>query len=283
MTQRRFTQVDVFTDRVLQGNGLAVVHDAQGLSDEQMQSFARWLNLSETSFLLPPSDPSADYHVRIFTPGRELPFAGHPTLGTAWAWLNAGGMPKSSTHIVQACGVGLVRVRRPDVEGVLAFAAPPLKVEALAAGELPIVCEALGIQPKEVQRAAWLTNGPRFLVLKLATAQQVLDLNPNHEALKRSRMSVGVVGMHAANSQTLLEVRAFLIAADGVEEDPVTGSMQASVAGWLMASGDVPQRYVAAQGAKVGRAGRIYLERGDDGVLWVGGAVVACIEGLVAL
>lgn len=282
MTRRRFTQVDVFTDRVLLGNPLAVVHDARGLSDVQMQAFARWMNLSETTFLLPPDDARADYHVRIFTPGRELPFAGHPTLGSAWAWLNAGGPTHQPGVVIQQCAVGLVTVKRHG-DGLLAFEAPALTVEDVSDHVLRQACDALGVEVAAVRRAAWLNNGPRFLVLQLSSAAEVLALRPRHDALKAHALPVGVVGLHAAGAAVHLEVRAFLAAEDAVEEDPVTGSMQASIAGWLMPLGDVPTRYVAAQGTAIGRAGRVNIERDAKGRLWVGGHVTPCIEGTVNL
>ncbi len=282
MTQRRFTQVDVFTRHVLFGNPLAVVHDAQGMSDARMQAFARWMNLSETTFLLPPDDARADYRVRIFTPGRELPFAGHPTLGSAWAWLNAGGRTRHPGVVIQQCDVGRVTVKRHD-DASLAFQAPTLTVEDVGDVALQQACDALGIEAAAVRRAAWLNNGPRFLVLQLSGAAEVLALRPRHDALKAHALPVGVVGMHAAGSAEHLEVRAFLAAQDAVEEDPVTGSMQASIAGWLMPLGEVPTRYVAAQGTAIGRAGRVSIERDAQGVLWVGGHVTPCIEGTVSL
>ncbi len=282
MTRRRFTQVDVFTDRVLLGNPLAVVHDAHGLSDAQMQAFARWMNLSETTFLLPPDDARADYRVRIFTPGRELPFAGHPTLGSAWAWLNAGGSTRQPGVVIQQCAVGLVAIKRQG-DGSLAFEAPALTVEDVSDVVLRQACGALGIEVASVRRAAWLSNGPRFLVLQLASAAEVLALRPRHDALKAHALPVGVVGLHTAGAAVHLELRAFLAAEDAVEEDPVTGSMQASIAGWLMPLGDVPERYVAAQGTAIGRAGRVGIERDAQGRLWVGGHVTPCIEGSVHL
>jgi PhzF family phenazine biosynthesis protein len=278
MTRRRFTQLDVFTAVPLKGNPLAVVHDAQGLSDEQMAAFARWTNLSETTFLLPPTDSAADYRVRIFTPGGELPFAGHPTLGSCHAWLAAGGTPQRDREVVQQCGIGLVRVRRDGAR--LAFAAPPTTVEAVDGGFLTGVLDALGVANDRVRDAAWLTNGPRQLALLLDSADTVLALKPNHAALK-ALTKVGVIGPHPAGSECACEVR-FFAAPIGIEEDPVTGSLNANLAQWLIADGRAPSQYVAAQGAALGRAGRVHVRRDPEGI-WIGGDVAPCIEGHVTL
>jgi len=277
MTLRRFTQLDVFTAEPLKGNPLAVVHDAQGLSDERMAAFARWTNLSETTFLLPPTDPQADYRVRIFTPGGELPFAGHPTLGSCHAWLAAGGVPKRDGEVVQQCGIGLVRVRREGSR--LAFAAPPTTVESVDPAFLARVQDALGIEARRVRDAAWLTNGPRQLALLLDSADIVLALKPNHAALK-ALAEVGVIGPHA-RGECAYEVR-FFAEPIGVEEDPVTGSLNANLAQWLIADGRAPAQYVAAQGTALGRAGRVHVRRDADGT-WIGGDVAPCIEGRVIL
>jgi PhzF family phenazine biosynthesis protein len=275
---RRFHQVDVFTAQPLRGNPLAVVHDAQGLSDAQMADFARWTNLSETTFLLPPAHAEADYRVRIFTPGGELPFAGHPTLGSCFAWLAAGGAPRNDGEVVQECGVGLVRIRRDGTR--LAFDAPPTKVEAVEPALLERVVRALGLQPRQMKAAAWLTNGPRQLALELDGAQSVLQLEPDHAALGQL-CDVGVVGRHAAGGECDVEVR-FFVPLLGVPEDPVTGSFNANLARWMIPDGRLPARYVAAQGTCMGRAGRVHLH--DDGhTLWVGGDVVPLVEGMVRL
>jgi PhzF family phenazine biosynthesis protein len=275
---RRFTQLDVFTARPLRGNPLAVVHDAQGLSDETMAAFARWTNLSETTFLLPPTDARADYRVRIFTPGGELPFAGHPTLGSCQAWLAAGGRPRGEGQVVQECGVGLVRVRRDGTR--LAFAAPPTTVEPVEEALLAEVCRALGLDAARVRHAAWLTNGPRQLALELDSAAAVLALAPDHAALK-SLTKVGVVGPHPAASDCAFEVR-FFAAPIGIPEDPVTGSLNANLAQWLIGAGRAPAAYVAAQGTAMGRAGRVHVRRDAEGT-WIGGDVVTLVEGTVAL
>jgi PhzF family phenazine biosynthesis protein len=278
MTSRRFTQLDVFTAVPLKGNALAVVHDAQGLSEGQMAAFARWTNLSETTFLLPPTDPGADYRVRIFTPGGELPFAGHPTLGSCHAWLAAGGKPQRDGEVVQQCGIGLVRVRRDGAR--LAFAAPPTTVEAVDAPFLARVLDALGLDAKHLRDAAWLTNGPRQLALLLDGADTVFALKPNHAALK-SLAVVGVIGACPAGREYAYEVRCFT-APVGIEEDPVTGSLHASLAHWLIADGRAPSQYVAAQGTALGRAGRVFVRLDADGT-WIGGDVAPCIEGHIAL
>lgn len=275
---RRFTQLDVFTAQPLRGNPLAVVHDAHGLSDETMAAFARWTNLSETTFLLPPADRRADYRVRIFTPGGELPFAGHPTLGSCQAWLAAGGRPRSEGEVVQECGVGLVRVRREGRR--LAFAAPPTTVEAVEPALLADVCRALGLDAARVRHAAWLTNGPRQLALELDSAATVLALEPDHAALK-SLTKVGVVGPHEAGGECAFEVR-FFAAPIGIPEDPVTGSLNANLAQWLIDAGRAPAAYVAAQGTAMGRAGRVHVRRDAEGT-WIGGDVVTLVEGTVAL
>jgi PhzF family phenazine biosynthesis protein len=278
MSAFAFTQVDVFTDTPLRGNPLAVVHGADALSEEQMQAFARWTNLSETSFLLRPSSAEADYRVRIFTPGGELPFAGHPTLGSCHAWLARGGAPKASGQVVQQCGVGLVKIRRDGQRA--AFAAPPLRSEPVDEALLASVCAALGVTVTAIRAARWLDNGPRWLGLLLADAASVLAIEPDHAALK-GLAKVGVVGPHAAGGECQFEVRAFA-APVGIPEDPVTGSVNASLAQWLIGEGLAPTRYVAAQGTRLGRQGRVHIERDGD-TLWVGGSSVSCIRGEVEL
>ena len=275
---RRFTQLDVFTDRALLGNALAVVHGADGLSDARMAAFARWTNLSETTFLLAPTEPLADYRVRIFTPRHELPFAGHPTLGSCQAWLDAGGVPRDAGVVVQQCGVGLVRVRRGSER--LAFAAPPLRRSgALDAATLAQIVAALGIEAADVLHHQWVDNGPGWCAVMLRSAAQVLALVPDMRAV--GDLKLGVVGAHALGSQAQFEVRAF-IPSDAVAEDPVTGSLNAGLAQWLIGAGLAPLRYVAAQGAALGRAGRVFVEH-DGADVWIGGHVSGCIEGTVRL
>ena len=281
-TIRRFSQLDVFTDQPLRGNPLAVVHDAQGLSDGQMADFARWTNLSETTFLLPPDDAGADYRVRIFTPGGELPFAGHPTLGSCHAWLSAGGVPREADVVVQQCGVGLVRVRR-DRHGEserLAFAAPALRRSGpVDAGLRAQAVAALGLDDAELLQLQWIDNGPGWMAGLLKDAAAVLALRPDFAAMRG--LNLGVVGAYPAGSECQFEVRAF-VPDLGVPEDPVTGSLNAGLAQWLIGAGLAPSRYVAAQGAALGRAGRVFVaKQGAD--IWIGGAVCSVVTGTVTL
>lgn len=271
-----FHQLDVFTDTPYKGNPLAVVHDAHELSDEQMASFARWTNLSETTFLLPPRDPAADYRVRIFTPGSELPFAGHPTLGSCAAWLKAGGTPRQSGMIVQECGVGLVRIRRSGTR--LAFAAPPLRRSGpLDASSLQQIRQALGLADDDIVAHQWVDNGPGWCALMLRSAEQVLAIQPDFAALGDFR--VGIAAPQLAGADTDYEVRVF-VPSLGVPEDPVTGSLNAGLAQWLIGTGAAADNYVVRQGTALGRAGKVFIERiGDD--IWIGGEVVGCIEGVV--
>lgn len=277
---RRFTQLDVFTGRALYGNPLAVVHDADGLSDERMAAFARWTNLSETTFLLQPTDPQADYRVRIFTPIGELPFAGHPTLGSCHAWLQAGGRPKGE-EVVQQCEVGLVRVRRQAEAGVqrLAFAAPPRRrTGPLEDDVLARITAGLKIPRDAIRHHAWCDNGPGWAAVMLDSAEAVLALHCDYAAM--GDLKLGVVGPHAASHDAQFELRAFI--GGGNFEDPVTGSLNAAVAQWLIGAGLAPARYVTAQGTAMGRAGRVFLEH-DGTDVWVGGEVAGCIEGQVRL
>lgn len=274
--QHRFHQVDVFTDTPYKGNPLAVVHDAQSLSDAQMASFANWTNLSETTFLLPPADPAADYRVRIFTPGGELPFAGHPTLGSCAAWLQAGGAPRQNGMVVQECGVGLVRIRRSGTR--LAFAAPPLRRSGpLDDASLQQIQRALGLAGSELVAHQWVDNGPGWCALMLRSAERVLAVQPDFAALGDFR--VGLAAPQPAGTDTDYEVRVF-VPSLGVPEDPVTGSLNAGLAQWLIGTGSAPDNYTVRQGSALGRAGKVFIERiGDD--IWVGGEVVGCIEGTV--
>jgi len=275
---RPFRQVDVFTTEPYRGNPVAVVLDGEGLSTEQMQRFAHWTNLSETTFVLPPVDAGADYRVRIFTPARELPFAGHPTLGTCHAWLSADGPgAQPADVIVQECGAGLVPVRR-TAEG-LAFAAPPVlrsgPVEEPVVGR---VASALGIARSEIIEAEWVDNGPGWLVVLLASTDAVLALRPSFVDL-----DVGVVAAYPPGSPEAFEVRAFFPKEGVMVEDPVTGSLNASLAQWLLRSGRATAPYVASQGTALGRSGRVHITRDHDGTIWVGGGTITCVTGEVEL
>ncbi len=274
---RRFHQLDVFTTVPLKGNPLAVVHAAQGLDDATMAAFARWTNLSETTFLLPPTAAAeADYRVRIFTPGGELPFAGHPTLGSCHAWLAAGGVPREPGVVVQECGVGLVRVRRQGAR--LAFAAPPLRRRGpLEPALRQRIAAALGLQAEDLVQHQWVDNGPGWCAVMLRSADRVLAVRPDWARL--GELKLGLVGAQPAGHETMFEVRAF-VPSLGVPEDPVTGSLNAGLAQWLIGAGLAPPRYIAAQGAALGRAGRVYVEQDGDAI-WIGGDVAGCIEGTV--
>ena len=278
MRTRPFSQVDVFSTVPFGGNPVAVVHDAEGLDGQAMQRFARWTNLSETTFLLPARDPRADYRVRIFTTARELPFAGHPTLGSAHAWLEAGGTPRESGAVVQECDAGLVRVRRDDAAG-LAFAAPPLVRSGPVEPELVAhLAHVLGVEPAAVLDTRWVDNGPGWVGVLLASAEEVLALRPGVVDL-----DIGVVGPHPAGSPEAFEVRAFLPADGATVEDPVTGSLNASLAGWLIRTGRATAPYTARQGTVIGRSGRVRISSDDDGALWTGGATTTRVRGGVEL
>ena len=278
MIARRYSEVDVFSPTPYRGNPLAVVHGAEGLSEEQMQRFAKWTNLAETTFLLEPSDPEADYRVRIFCATHELPFAGHPTLGSAYAWRQAGGQPKNPGHLLQECGAGLVKVRT-DGE-LLAFQAPPLtRYEPLDAPLRAQVAEVLGLDPEQLLDSTWIVNGPQWIGVRLASAQQVLALDPDPADL--GPLCIGVIGPHPQGRETQFEVRAF-VGDDPVWEDPVTGSLNAGLGRWMLDTGIVEADYVAAQGTAIGYEGRVHagIEGGD---IWIGGQVAACVNGEVRL
>jgi PhzF family phenazine biosynthesis protein len=314
MASRPFKQVDVFTSAAYLGNPVAVVLDGTGLSDASMQSFARWTQLSETTFVLPPSPEAkaqgADYKLRIFTPGGELPFAGHPTLGSASAWLKAGGQAQQAGVLVQECGVGLVRLEMR--EGRWAFAAPPVQMRSMPEATLPALLKALGLQTNQVMDSQILNNGPEWWAFLLDDVETVRNLAPDHLALKQLGVKVGVAAKtgqeniaspllisrsnreskafagkslrHEATDKpdAQLEVRAFA-AAIGITEDPVTGSLNASLSQWLIGSGEMPTDYVASQGSALGREGRVHIQQDTQGQVWVGGDTVICIEGHVAL
>lgn len=273
-----FHQVDVFTDEVLRGNPLAVVHAAASLATAQMADLAGWTNLSETVFLLPPTTADADYRLRIFTPGGELPFAGHPTLGACHAWLEAGGVPARPDQIVQECGIGLVTIRREGTR--LAFAAPPLRRSGpIEEADVARIADALGVGRADVVAHQWVDNGPGWCAVMLATPRQVLGLQPDFSGLPGLRL--GVCAPYPPGYPVAFEVRVF-VPGLGVREDPVTGSLQAGLALWLMQAGLAPMRYVAAQGTALGRAGRVHVSR-EATTTWIGGDTVTCIRGDIRL
>ncbi|MDH2415891.1 PhzF family phenazine biosynthesis protein [Nocardioides sp. CER19] len=272
---RTFRQVDVFSSEPLMGNPVAVVHDADALSDTQMAAFARWTNLSETTFLLTPTDRAADYRVRIFTPGGELPFAGHPTLGTAHAWLEEGGVPRGE-RIMQECGLGLVQLLREDQR--LAFGAPePLRWGPVSEEDLQRIAAGLEIRRDEIVDAHWTDNGPGWVSVLLADASAVLAVRP--DPVRLGDFAVGVVGIYP-EGECAIEVRAF-VGGLGVDEDPVTGSLNAGVAQWLTANGTLPSSYVSSQGTALGRRGRVHVTTDADGVIWVGGDTRTTVLGSV--
>ena len=266
---RPFQLVDVFNSGRFTGNPLAVVFAADDLDTEMMQRITRWVNLSETTFLLPPTDDKADYRVRIFTLERELPFAGHPTLGTCHAWLQAGGTPKAEDRIVQQCPAGLIDIRRTD--SGLAFAAPPLiRSGPVDDADLADALEVLQLDRSEVVDAQWVDNGPGWLGILLESAEKVLAVEPLRGFPRR--IDLGLVGPHAAGAGVDFELRAIFSDQHGaLIEDPVTGSLQASVAQWLIGSGRARDSYRAAQGTRLGRAGRVEVERDAEGAIWIGG------------
>ncbi len=276
--KRRFQQIDVFSDTPLAGNPLAVVIDGAGLTDAQMAAFARWTNLSETTFLLPPQDPQADYRVRIFTPGGELPFAGHPTLGSCHAWLASGGVPRGEL-IVQECGIGLVRLRRDASR--LAFAAPPLRRSGpVEPGVLDHIARSLRIGTQAIRASNWVDNGPGWVAVMLASRDELLALTPDFALM--AGLKVGVVAPWPASEPAAqFEVRAF-VPSLGVPEDPVTGSLNAGLAQWLIGAGLAPAHYVASQGTALGRAGRVHVDQVASDI-WIGGQSVTCIDGTLAL
>jgi PhzF family phenazine biosynthesis protein len=325
MIQRPFKQVDVFTATPYRGNALAVVLDGGGLTDVQMQNFARWTNLSETTFLLPPTpeaaDAGADYQVRIFAPGYEMPFAGHPTLGSCHAWLQAGGVPRNPARVVQQCKAGLVAIgRTPSAASPggqrLAFAAPPLDRRAPTPEAGAALAAALGLQHRQIVAAQHLCNGPRHFGFLVEDASTVLALEPDLAALARLMPQIGITGVglaavaeaplapgligrsnrearafgaggaHRAVSlvdEPTVEVRFFFSTGPQITEDPVTGSFNASMAQWLTAERHAPSHYTAAQGSCLGVEGRVHIAQDASGQVWVGGDVVTCVDGQVLL
>ena len=280
MLRRPYQEIDVFTAEAYRGNALAVVLDAAGLDTERMQQFARWTNLSETSFLLAATDPAADYQVRIFTPNSELPFAGHPSLGSCHAWLQGGGVPRQPDHIVQQCALGLVQLR-PAGAG-LAFCAPPMQQAPVQPTLLEAVLAALDLPAARVRAAQWLQNGPRWLGLLVDSAATVLALEPDHARL-RSLANIGLIGPYGdtQGAPADFEVRAFADP-ENIAEDPVTGSLNAAFGQWLIAEGLLPARYRVSQGTRLQRAGRVSVAA-QDGAVWVSGSSVTCVDGTVLL
>lgn len=320
MILRPFKQVDVFTAVPYLGNGLAVVLDGAGLSDAEMQNFARWTNLSETTFLLPPTAEAAgaDYQVRIFAPGYEMPFAGHPTLGSCHAWLQAGGVPRDPQQVVQQCKAGLVAIRRTPHASApggerLAFAAPPLTRTSPTPEVAAALAGALGLQPHQAIAAQHLCNGPQHFGFLVDDAATVQALKPDFVALARLLPLYGISGVGVASvradmaapgliarsnrearafsgsvgalpvDEPQVEVRFFFVTGPQVSEDPVTGSFNASMAQWLIAEGHAPKRYTAAQGQALGVQGRVHIAQDATSQIWVGGDVVTCIDGQVGI
>jgi PhzF family phenazine biosynthesis protein len=273
-----FHQVDVFSAVAFKGNPLAVIAEADGLDDDKMQAIANWTNLSETTFLSRPQDPAADYRVRIFTPTRELPFAGHPTLGSCHVWLTLGGQPKGR-EVIQECGAGLVRIKRDGAR--LAFAAPPQRRSGDVSAEMKAqLARALGIAEQDIRAAQWVDNGPGWVAVLLGSRSELLSLK--HDVSVLGDQSLGVVAPWDAardGGEVQFEVRAFMGRGG---EDPVTGSLNASLAQWLIGSGRAPARYVAAQGTVLGRAGRVHVAQ-DGETIWIGGDVAACVAGTITL
>lgn len=280
MKDRRFIQCDVFSPTPFLGNGLAVVVDADGLTSEQMQRFAAWTNLAETTFLLPPSDPTADYHVRIFTPTREMLFAGHPTLGSCATWLHCGGIPKTAGRVRQECGVGIVEV---DVSATptLSFAAPPTSIKEMDPAHCAEIMRVLEIPASAVVNTAELCNGPIWQFFELQHASQVLALDSSRVKWPAFK-SIGLIAPHPPGAECDVEVR-MLAPSSGMSEDPITGSLNAAIAQWLMANGRLNKPYVVAQGTSIGRTGRVTVKPEGDNIAWIGGQVHILIEGKVRI
>jgi len=280
MRKRKFIQCDVFSPVPTQGNGLAVIVDAEGLSDEQMKVFAAWTNLAETTFILPPEDPLADYKLRIFTPTGEMPFAGHPTLGSCAAWLHTGGVPQQKGLVRQECGVGIVDI---DISSSsFAFVAPPTKIAPLPDQQLQAIVTALEIPPASIQHTALLDNGPMWQVLHLETAEQVLALDSSRVKWPEFK-SIGLIGAHPPGSECDFEVR-MLAPSSGMSEDPITGSLNAALAHWLYAEGKLATDITVAQGTMINRHGRVSIRPDVEAdKIFIGGDTHIIIDGHVTL
>lgn len=277
MTSRRFSQVDVFGSGPCSGNPVAVVLDAGEMEDEEMQRFARWTNLAETTFVVPPGDDGADYRVRIFTPVLELPFAGHPTLGTCHAWLEDGGDPLDPGEVIQECDAGMVRIRRGE-EGLAFAAPPPVRSGPASEEDVAKVAAALGVDPDEMVAVEWVDNGPGWIAALFESAERVLELRPGS-----LEFDLGAVGFHSPGSDAAIEIRAWAPVNGLAAEDPVTGSLNASVAQWLLGNGRLSAPYLATQGTAIERAGRIEISQDEDGTVWVGGRTETVISGSVEI
>lgn len=281
MQRRKFIQCDVFTSIPTKGNGLAVVIDAEGLSDDQLQEFAAWTNLAETTFLFSPTEQNADYKIRIFTPTREMLFAGHPTLGSCAAWLYSGGVAKQSGVVRQECGVGIVEI---DISGdIPAFVAPPTTIEPLAVESLKVIAGALEIDPKTIVRTAKLDNGPVWQVLELDSAQHVLDVNSSKVRWPEFN-PIGLIGPYPLESECQYEVR-MLAPSSRMSEDPITGSLNSAIAHWMYEEGRLKSEVLISQGTVINRHGRIYVtpDANTKGRILIGGQTQILIEGIVQL
>lgn len=278
--QRRFIQCDVFSPKPLQGNALAVVVDAEGLTDEQMQRFAAWTNLAETTFLLPPQSEEADYKVRIFTPTREMLFAGHPTLGSCAAWLHCGGKPKTAGLVLQECAVGIVEIDISQPEQ-LAFLAPPTKIQPMSAENFAVITEVLGIPHDAVKRCAQLDNGPVWQAMELDSADGVLALDSSKVRWPEFK-ALGFIGSHPAGSECDYEVR-MLAPSSGMSEDPITGSLNSALAHWFQAENQLEKPLMIAQGSVINRYGRVSIRPDSGDGVWIGGQVQMLIEGEIKL
>lgn len=266
------------------GNPVAVILNADDISSDEMQRIARWTNLSETTFILQPEHADADYKLRIFTASRELPFAGHPSLGSCCAWLHNGGVPKGREYVIQECGIGLIKLSQGPGPNMLAFEAPePFRMGPLDEADVELVAKGLGIQRSDIIRHSWCDNGPKWRGIMLRSMEDVLAVKPNDACLLG--MDVGIIGP-VVNNTTLdfgYEVRAFCDEGGVIVEDPVTGSLNAALAQWLMREGVIPRNYVSRQGTVIDRNGRVELSMNDDNKVWVGGLARVCIDGTIAL